>query len=148
MGQPDHARKQFQTVGVFPLWIVIRKVHANIAFAKRAKNRIGDRVQQSVGIGMSIATAFTATCTPPSISGRPSTSLCVSLPMPIRNMLYLDFGLWSLVFDTLFLVLCSLYFVLCTLFFLPAIVRRAKHKVLSTKYKVQRPKLKDQRPKT
>src|SRR5712691_10564151 len=56
--QPVHARQQLQTVGVFPLRIIIGKVHTKIAFAQRAQNRVGECVRQHVAIRMSFGAAI------------------------------------------------------------------------------------------
>src|SRR6185503_4755938 len=36
--QPHHARKQFKTISTTPLWILIRKMHSDVAFTQRTKN--------------------------------------------------------------------------------------------------------------
>src|SRR5215204_2147365 len=50
--QPHHTRKQFQTVRTTPLWIFVREMNSQITFTKRAENRVGNRMTQSVCIGM------------------------------------------------------------------------------------------------
>ena len=41
-----------QAVGIFVLRIVVRELAAEIAFAERAEDRIGQRMRRHVGIGM------------------------------------------------------------------------------------------------
>ena len=53
--QPHHARKQLQTTRTTPLWIFIRKMNPNIAFTKRAQDRIRDRMTQRVRIRMPLS---------------------------------------------------------------------------------------------
>ena len=61
-------------------------MHAEIAFAKRAQDRIGDSVQKRVGIRVAFGAAVRRNVHAAKTSGRPSTRRCVSLPMPMRNI--------------------------------------------------------------
>ena len=47
-----------QTIGVSPLWIIVRKMHSQIAFAECAEYRVGNRMQQCVSIRVSLATSI------------------------------------------------------------------------------------------
>jgi hypothetical protein len=46
--------QELEAAGAFPLGIGIGKMHPDIALSQCAKNCIGDRVRQHIGIGMAI----------------------------------------------------------------------------------------------
>src|SRR5205085_10534411 len=48
--EPDDAGQELQTVCTLPTRITIRKMHAQIALAQSAEDRVGNRVRQSVCI--------------------------------------------------------------------------------------------------
>ena len=50
--------EQRAAVRAFPLRIGVGKVHAEVAERQRAENRIGNRMQQDVGVGMAVETAL------------------------------------------------------------------------------------------
>src|SRR5215203_2838462 len=56
--QPHHTRKQFKTFGATPLWILVREMNSKIAFTKRAKNRIGNRVRQCISVRVAVTAAL------------------------------------------------------------------------------------------
>ncbi len=53
-----HASEQHHGIGVFPLRIAVGKVSAEIAQRGRSEQRVGDRMRQDVGVGVSERTAF------------------------------------------------------------------------------------------
>jgi len=50
MRQPNDARKQLHAVGILPLRIGIRKMDAKVTLAQGAKNRVSDRMRQSITV--------------------------------------------------------------------------------------------------
>src|SRR6185369_12173322 len=52
--QPHHARKQFKTIRTTPLRILIGKMFADIAFAKRTQDGVSNRMYERVRVRMSV----------------------------------------------------------------------------------------------
>src|SRR4030095_6812339 len=87
--------------------------------------------------------------TPPSKSGRPATNRCVSVPMPIRNMLQIVFGVWALDFWAFGLLALDLGlwvlvfgFLAFSLGFSVFVIFKSEISDLTPKTKVPRPKSK------
>jgi len=58
VGQPCDPREQLQTISVLPLCVCIGKVYSDIALTQRTEDRVSDRVQEYVSIGMTVAAAI------------------------------------------------------------------------------------------
>ena len=48
--EPDHACKEIEAICIFPLWIIVGKVNAEIALGHCAQNGVSHCVAQRVGI--------------------------------------------------------------------------------------------------
>ena len=74
------SRTNTRGVGALPLGIAGREVGSDIAGGNGAEQRVGERVQQDVAVGVAGEAAVMRQRTPPIFSGMPGLNSCESQP--------------------------------------------------------------------
>ena len=78
--------QESRAVGILPGRLAGREMAADIALGQRAVDRVAQRMDADIGVGMAgQARSSCGTSTPHSTSGRPASSTCTSKPVPMRG---------------------------------------------------------------